>query len=152
MKIRNGFVSNSSSSSFLAIGFSVKDVESVGKLFLLEVGEMTTEEYSSKVAEQQEKYNFEYKDACNEIFWDSCYSIAKEKGVRFLNGNEDGVDRDDKVIAVILTETDSDGGCFYESGEISFDEDNEYFVKAKNLRDKINPDANIKVIYGTRCC
>ena len=152
MKIRSGFVSNSSSSSFIAIGFSVKDIASIKKLFLLEVGEITEEEYASKVEEQQEKYNFDYEDARNEIFWDSRYQIAKDKGIRFLNGSEDGVNSGDKVIAVILTETDSDGGCFYHCGEIAFDEDNEHFVKAKKLRDKINPGATIKVLYGSRCC
>ena len=152
MKIRNGFVSNSSSSSFIAIGFSVKDVESSEKLFLLEAAGMTTEEYDAAVADQQEKYNFDLKDACNEVFWDKLSEIGQDKGIRFLRGSEDGVDRGDKVIAVIITETDSGGGYFYQSGEISFDEDNEYFIKAKQIRDKMNPDATIKVIYGTRCC
>ena len=151
MKIRNGFVSNSSSSSFIAIGFSVKEVETAEKLFLLEAGGMTEEEYFAEI-KKQEEYNFSYEDACNEVFWDKRWGIGRDKGIRFLCGSEDGVDKDDKVVAVIITETDSDGGCFYECGEISFDEDNEDFVKAKKIRDKMNPGATIKVLYGSRCC
>ena len=63
-----------------------------------------------------------------------------------------GVDEDDKVVALMLMETDDyDGGCMRQ-GELVCDESDKHYRKISELRDKVSPDSNIRILFGTRCC
>ena len=152
MKIRSGFVSNSSSSSFIALSFSIKDVEEKYKKFLLAVEWMTEEELAEAIKKEQEKYSLDYENALREVFGEHGFDIGKKEFIRLLEGSEDGVGKDNEVVAMMLAETDSYDGGYFDEGEISLNESCEEFCRIKELRDKINPNADIKVIYGTRCC
>jgi len=151
MKIRQGFVSNSSSSSFIALAFSVENEKSPFEKLATFFGKK--EDFNKEVEKEMSKeYNKEEDRDCVEqdVF---CWSLGLEEkhDIRVLSGSEDGVGEDDRVVALMLAETDLDSGDFGE-GEVSFNEDDENFKKVTKMRDAVNTAAEIRVIYGTRCC
>jgi len=151
MKIRNGFVSNSSSSSFIALAFDVKNVESPFEKIADMLGEK--KDFDKKVQEylSRDYYSEDDMDEIHrEVYWE--LDIERSKGVRLLQGSEDGVGKDEKVLAIMVAETDSYGGGDFSDGEIVLDDSNSDYIMAKELRDVINPEASIKIKYGTRCC
>jgi hypothetical protein len=147
MKIRQGFVSNSSSSSFVALGFSFDDKDSgIYRKMAISLG--AEEEFNKEMEEYaaSEYYKEEnIPEAERETF---CWEIDK-KGIRVLTGSQDGVGEDDSVVALMLAETD---GSYFDSGEIVCDESDSDYLRIKELKDKVSPEAKIRIIYGTRSC
>ena len=158
MKIRQGFVSNSSSSSFVALGFSIDQEEKPYKDILIATGS-TEEDIDAIIQKEKDRYakndwNWEEDEQSHiqDILWDKVYEMGREDNIRILYGSEDGVDSDDKVIALMLMETDDyDGGCMGQ-GELVCDESDEHYRRISELRDEIAPDASIRILFGTRCC
>ncbi len=152
MKIRNGFVSNSSSSSFIALGFSIKDSHLPFRDLVIALGH-PEKEVDNLIEEcrrdgEEEMDEHMVKDA----LWDVLYNFGKEAHIRILAGGEDGVGEDDEVITLILAETDSYDGGYFGQGEITLNDSDADYSKIKKIRDRISPDAEIRVLYGTRCC
>jgi len=152
MKIRSGFVSNSSSSSFIALGFSIEANPESYKDLLVAAG--TTTEEIDKILKENKEYceKHGYRQDEYEALHELVYDLGRDQGVHLLRGGEDGVREDDNVIALMLAETDDyNGGCF-DRGEIICDESNEDYRKVSKLKDNLKIDAPIRILYGTRCC
>ena len=124
MKIRNGFVSNSSSSSFVIIGYEMDDLK----------------------LSDQDKKNLMKKLDCNyfedEDWYDFLYSSLGKISERigYLSDNGPG------YIGVILADfngEDLDNDC------IGLDEIND---KIKKLKEFLNINYDPKVYSGTRSC
>ena len=114
MKIRQGFVSNSSSSSFVALGFSINQEDKPCREILIATGS-TVEEIDAIIQKEKDRYaeggwDWDDEENTREALWDKMYDMGKEENVRILYGSEDGVDEDDKVIALMLMETDDYDG------------------------------------------
>jgi len=149
MKIRQGFVSNSSSSSFVALGFRIKDGKEPYRELAVALGK--EEEFNASIKKNTEDYNYDIEDAEREAF---CYDIGiqEEFGVMILAGSEDGVG-DKTVIAYMVAETDSySGGDFDGDGEIALDDGNVGYSTLQTLQEAVGGDEEIKIYYGTRCC
>ena len=151
MKIRNGFVSNSSSSSFIALGFSIKENSSLYKDILLTLG-VDEIEFDNKVSEYIKRYNDNEDTAIRDVFYEEYDNLLDKEDIMILSGSEGGVGEDDEVIALMLAEAnESSGGCF-SSGEVVLNDDDSDYRKIKEIKDKICPDAKIRILYGTRNC
>ena len=161
MKKRFGFVSNSSSSSFVAVGFSLKenkdrrslmeamgvDVEQLWKEYL-EQYEKNVEKYSYYTQEDYEE--IKSKGISEDFLSDISYEFFDESGYRVLNGGEDGVADDDFVVVEMISDVASDE--YAEGDSFSFSELQTRFVGIEKLRQKIAPDVEMMVYTGTRMC
>ena len=149
MKFRLGFVSNSSSSSFVAMGFKIKDGEEPYRELAIALGE--EEEFNKAVKKNQEDYNYDLRDAEREAFsWE--IGIEEKYGIRILAGSEDGVGNR-TVVAYMIAETDSySGGDFDGDGSIELDDTNPAYTTLLKLQEAVGGDEKIKIFYGTRCC
>jgi hypothetical protein len=91
MKIRNGFVSNSSTSSFVIIGFDIQNNEFAKKSLL---------EFAGNVERN-----------CP---WDISESLRKKLKIKtavFYDGKWfDGLNKKEKMLGILLVEVSSDGG------------------------------------------
>lgn len=156
MKIRQGFVSNSSSSSFIALGFSIEDNSKPYKEILIALGK-TKEELDAIIQKEKERYekhewSYDEDEIIREALDDKIYHMGRENHIRLLKGSEDGVKEDDSVVALILAETDSDGCESFPGGEVICDDSDADYAKIRDLRDAVSPESPIRVLYGTRCC
>lgn len=133
MKIRNGFVSNSSSCSFIAVGYIVNTDQYDKKTILKKLG--CSDE---KIAE--------YENDLYELF----YNIAEEQGIEIKYNGDDGYDGD-KNNTIFVCHTLARGDECNEFGNDIFS-----FIelkdKVKPIKEKLNLDQEPVLLFGTECC
>lgn len=132
MKIRNGFVSNSSSSSFVLRGFVIDekdfDYKKMGRLITSGYDEMW-EEYVEEYGEDAEEYDF---------FLESIDNSDIHVGF----GTEGGAPSEDKVIVGELFATDTDECFSYEEIDLVMSE------QLQEIKDAFDIKDDLKVIIG----
>lgn len=137
MKIRSGFVSNSSSSSFVVKGYLLpKDNFDYNKMI-----------------EIMNKFEFDYgedldEDTIKDIFYWEFTDMLSSKNIYIGTNTEDGCpDNDTLMIGELLAEVDDEDGYF---DTMVLDLENS--PSLEDLKEKLNINAPIKIIVGTRCC
>lgn len=137
MKIRSGFVSNSSSSSFVVKGYLLpKDNFDYNKMI-----------------EIMDKFEFDYgedldEDTIKDIFYWEFTDMLSCKNIYIGTNTEDGCPDDNTLmIGELLAETDDEGGYF---DTMVLDLENS--PSLEDLKEKLDINAPIKIIVGTRCC
>lgn len=137
MKIRSGFVSNSSSSSFVVKGYLLpKDNFDCNKMI-----------------EIMNKFEFDYgedldEDTIKDIFYWEFTDMLSSKNIYIGTNTEDGCPDDNTLmIGELLAEADDEGGYF---DTMVLDLENS--PSLENLKEKLDINAPIKIIVGTRCC
>lgn len=137
MKIRSGFVSNSSSSSFVVKGYLLpKDNFDYNKMI-----------------EIMNKFEFDYgedldEDTIKDIFYWEFTDMLSSKNIYIGTNTEDGCpDNDTLMIGELLAEVDDEGGYF---DTMVLDLENS--PSLEDLKEKLDINAPIKIIVGTRCC
>ena len=127
MKIRRNFVSNSSSCSFVAIGFELKDSIDKGRI-LTDMFDVAADEVAKAMLEGGD---------IDDLFYD----VLSDSDYNLLNDNE----IEGKV--VFGKEVATFGDDDYGSGEIDFEEEAE---KIKDMKKSFKTDSKIKLYYGVR--
>lgn len=137
MKLRLGFVSNSSSSSFVVKGFLLpKDNFDYNKMI-----------------EIMDKFEFDYgedleEDNIKDIFYNYFLDKLRDKKMFMSYYEEDGSPDDDTIIiGELLADIDSSEG-YIPTTVI----DTEPSPKLDSIKEKMCIDSPIKIIVGTRCC
>ena len=137
MKIRSGFVSNSSSSSFVVKGYLLpKDNFDYNKMI-----------------EIMNKFEFDYgedldEDTIKDIFYWEFTDMLSSKNIYIGTNTEDGCpDNDTLMIGELLAEVDDEDGYFD-----TMVLDLEKSPSLEDLKEKLDINAPIKIIVGTRCC
>lgn len=137
MKIRSGFVSNSSSSSFVVKGYLLpKDNFDYNKMI-----------------EIMDKFEFDYgedldEDTIKDIFYWEFTDMLSCKNIYIGTNTEDGCPDDNTLmIGELLAEVD-DEGCYFDTMVL----DLENSPSLEDLKEKLDINAPIKIIVGTRCC
>ena len=137
MKIRAGFVSNSSSSSFVVKGYLLpKDNFDYNKMI-----------------EIMNKFEFDYgedldEDTIKDIFYWEFTDMLSSKNIYISTSTEGGCPDDDTLmIGELLAEADDEGGYF---DTMVLDSENSPLLE--DLKEKLDINAPIKIIVGTRYC
>ena len=137
MKIRNGFVSNSSSSSFVVKGYLLpKDNFDYNKMI-----------------EIMNKFEFDYgedldEDTIKDIFYWEFTDMLSYKNIYIGTNTEDGCPDDNTlIVGELLAEVDDEDGYF---DTMVLDLENS--PSLEDLKEKLDINAPIKIIVGTRCC
>ena len=133
MKSRSGFVSNSSTSSFIIIGIKLKDELTTKNILDI----MNRANFKSKVKQGITYFEDDLKE---ELY----HNFPAQTGLRLLDGPEDGVE------GIIIGYVVEDSGCdsILDSGSISIKDIKE---KESKLKYMFNSDEDVKVYYGSRC-
>ena len=147
MKIRTGFVSNSSSSSFVLRGFLIdKDKHTLESLLQL----MNIMPDEDEIQETLKKFNyFTREDIIKDIFYDKIYDYFDDMGLFFGTNTEDGCpDEDVYMIGEMLYDSYYNDTCDTQiiDGKISN-------AKLQVIQDKLGlEDSDVKIVCGERCC
>ena len=147
MKIRTGFVSNSSSSSFVLRGFLI-DKDKYTQESLLQLMNIIPDE--DKIQETFERYNYDTReDVIEDMFYDKIYNYFDDMGLFFGLNSEDGCpDEDVYMIGEMLYDSYYNDICDTQiiDGKISN-------AKLQVIQDKLGlEDSDVKIICGERCC
>ena len=140
MKCRSGFVSNSSSSSFVIYGANIPEQELSKTRFLKEV-----------VGIQNPKVPSDFEDEWeyNDYFYNEAYDFCSKGDSYFGFSEEDGSENGCVLIGVKIAEGDEFNNIGENSVSISkLDED---FSKLKNKLG-LTEEIKTKIIVGSRCC
>lgn len=146
-KIRQGFVSNSSSSSFILRGFLV-DKNKYTQESLLQLMNIMPDE--DKIQETFERYNYNTReDVIEDIFYDKMFNYFDDIDLFFGASSEDGCpDKDVYMIGEMLYDSYYDDTCDTQiiDGKLSN-------AKLQAIQDKLGlEDSDVKIICGERCC
>jgi hypothetical protein len=170
MKIRKGFVSNSSSSSFIVAVDKGTNVKCTSNPMTCNLNDYV----NHTIKTEKELWEY-YQDNCgyntdikknllkdggieikegqdiNEVFDDYHWKIAKELGYNIHCGDEDGVKG--TVIGKRIVSMDDDGDVYgiggSGDGEISL---SKITSVVDELQEKLGCDTEPKIYYGTRLC
>ena len=145
MKVRNGFVSNSSSSSFILKGFVIPresiNYEEIMKKFNFD--------YQPIVDEYVEKYSYsDRQDAIRDVYWDKFDNILTKQHVYVGQGVEDGCNDEDSVMIGEIIEETGECGDDFKYHELDF----EMTDMLRDIKEKFNIESPVKIIVTTRCC
>ena len=113
MKLRIGFVSNSSTSSFVLVGFELSD--GVGKEGSEKMKKLLVDLYNVEPSTLEKMEDWELADEFH------TKSSSGENGVTILSGSDMGVG-DSTVIGIMLGETDSYDTFYLPDYVVSFSE------------------------------
>ena len=147
MKIRSGFVSNSSSSSFVVKGFVIpSDKIDEKKLF-----EQCCNKFESTKELVERHKASEYYDE-HETMWDAMYSL-RDNGIYYADNEEDGAPKNSVLFGELIEETGSDRDWFNDHIiDCVLDEDTtelQNMVKS-SLTEEV--ELPLKIVVGTRMC
>lgn len=132
MKIRSGFVSNSSSSSFVVVGFITEDTrENQEKLIRYVKGNKFT------IPEDQD----EFYDLFRNMFY-----IDTTKDISALCGSDDGINDGQMLIGKALADVSSEDG-YIEAMEIDIDD---HIIDIQKIQKSTGLGGKVKVIVGQR--
>lgn len=145
MKVRNGFVSNSSSSSFILKGFVIPresiNYEEIMKKFNFD--------YQPIVDEYIEKYSYnDRQDAIRDVYWDKFDNILTKQHVYVGQGVEAGCNDEDSVMIGEIIEETGECGRDFKYHELDF----EMTDMLRDIKEKFNIESPVKIIVTTRCC
>lgn len=146
-KFRQGFVSNSSSSSFVLRGFLV-DKNKYTQESLLQLMNIMPDE--DKIQETFERYNYDTReDVIEDMFYDKMFNYFDDMNLFFGANSEDGCpDEDVYMIGEMLYDSYYNDTCDTQiiDGKISN-------VKLQAIQDKLGlEDSDVKIVCGERCC
>ena len=149
MKIRNSFVSNSSSCSFIIAGFEIEELTSIELLKKIydKTEENITSYMLSKGCEVQKVNDIKERNFYCEDWIFECRE--NEKDWDFIMGSDDGVPEGKIVVGKFLAETNADDSDLPDD---NFDLE-ELTQEMNILKERINePNAKLKIFIGSRCC
>ena len=136
MKSRNGFVSNSSSSSFVIVGYKMGSVFSE---LNNEKKEAIIRKYNPKMLSSETFVKYGLDDIWTDFLYSSDFGI---KGVGYLSDDGPG------YIGVILADIRSEDS-YIQKSEMPIED---VFGKIKALQDAFGISDPPKIITGTRSC
>lgn len=146
MKIRTGFVSNSSSSSFVMVGIKIADqmTDDLMKQILNGFGYDWKIEVEKQIKRYSDgEYTYTESDLLRDIFYDYIY----DSDFCVRDGSDNGVGNNEVVLGKRLAETQD--YSYFENQTLSVYEVMEI---GKELNDILNTNKQPKVYIGTRLC
>jgi len=133
MKIRSGFVSNSSTSSFIVVGFE------------LDANQFTVKDYLMKLFDADESKINECED--EEEMMELLYDYKDKFPDLYLAMHGDGGASKGKHLIGTLLAGDKDG--YLEGASFGFEE---LIDKADYIKEKLEIEAKTELHFGTRAC
>jgi len=148
MKIRTGFVSNSSSSSFVMVGFE-KEAEDKKEIIKL-LFNFSEDDFIKEI----EKYSYyskddkDDKDDVKEFCYQFLYEKRDECDFNYLIGQDDGAPKGKMVIGKFLCKLNQDDSYLGKSTTSILDITEEI----KEIQKKFNENSDIKIYIGAINC